>query len=90
MRCKVCKGTGKQTIEVCGAETGKFEMDCFWCEGTGEMTPRQKRTWDFARNSWCRCGNPSGESKFYDDGKHPTTKTHHYRCVDCGKITQIG
>lgn len=97
MKCSVCKGAGKQTITartlVKGGSWKKeppVTIPCLGCKGTGEMTQEQADALRTYEEMWCRCGNPSGESSFYDDGEHPGLAKHHYRCVDCGRVTQIG
>jgi hypothetical protein len=93
MTCTVCKGTGKNKTTVTDVGVGtteQFEMDCIWCDGTGQMTQEQFEDHRFYTNMWCRCGNPSKDFTFYDDGEHQDIHKHHYRCFDCSKVLQIG
>ena len=41
---------------------------------------------------WCECGNPSGDVHFHDDEfeNGERVSKHHYTCVDCGRVTQVG
>lgn len=94
--CPRCKGKGKISVKVstCGPDgatpESSFEMTCFDCKGSGEMTAAGVRAKKAADALWCRCGNESGETKFFDDGEHPNCSKHCYVCLDCGKITQVG
>ena len=96
MQCTVCKGKGKQTIKsqnltVDGWEAlSPVDVPCLWCDGTGEMTPEEEERLRVYSEMWCKCVNPSGDTNFYDDGEHPEVTKHHYRCADCGKVTQVG
>jgi DnaJ-class molecular chaperone len=66
-----------------------MHLSCPTCNGTGEITQAKQEAYDFEQNMWCKCGNPSGHSKRWDDGEGIIHK-HHYTCYDCGKITQVG
>lgn len=97
MKCKSCKGSGKQTISMqTMQDDGSFktepslEIDCMHCDGTGEMDKEQKETYNYAQNMWCNCGNPSGKSNYHPDGKGKWVSKHHYTCDDCDHVTQIG
>tara|TARA_Y100000589_G_scaffold331494_1_gene385286 strand:- start:59 stop:241 length:183 start_codon:yes stop_codon:yes gene_type:complete len=42
-------------------------------------------------DDWCKCEDRDiYDTEFWDDGEHEHVYKHHYRCGDCGKITQIG
>jgi len=89
MKCKVCKGSGKVTLTV--TEFGKpgetkSEIDCVHCKGTGQMTAKQAADHKAMEDFWCKCGNPSEETEYYEyaDG------THGWTCKDCGKVVQVG
>lgn len=89
--CPTC--TGKKTITatiVEGSKETAFVMPCHSCSGQGTVTETVKRQINRAVESWCRCGNPSGGTRFYDDGQHAECRKHHWRCNDCGKIVQVG
>lgn len=43
-----------------------------------------------AEKLWCKCGNPSEETTFYEDGEGELCVKHHYICDDCGLIWQVG
>jgi RecJ-like exonuclease len=98
--CPRCKGSGKITLHVTTIAVGAkpaeetSRIPCRDCHGSGKVTPEEaERIRSFIeayKEIWCRCGNPSGQVDFYDDGEHPEISKHHYRCRDCGKVTQIG
>ncbi len=98
-QCKVCKGSGKQILTVhdpFGANPNtpkvrKVDIDCVWCHGTGTMQKQDLAQYEWNQRAWCECGNPSGRTRFYDDGECDCgCVKHHYHCSDCNKITQIG
>lgn len=94
--CLVCNGRG--VIEVTGVmvEAGvsrpldPVELTCVWCNGSKVMTPAQVAEHRWYVEAWCRCGNPSGNTRFYENGEDPTFYTHHWNCEDCGKLVQVG
>lgn len=94
--CPVCKGTGKMNITFStygkpGEE--KTEINCVHCNGKGTLSDTDAEDLEsyleFQKNAWCKCGNPSGQSKFHPRGNKLCAK-HCYTCKDCGKLTQIG
>lgn len=102
-KCTVCEGSGeiKATWHVAswvdpedmlpGIKDGETTVtECFVCGGTGEVEDEVAEAWEEHRKDWCECGNPSEMTHYYKDGMHPKCWKHHYRCADCGKITQIG
>jgi hypothetical protein len=89
--CPTCKGNKTVTCTVSeGDKATEFTMPCHACHGKGTMTEAEYKAWQRYLNSWCRCGNKSGEVTFYDDDQHPECRKHHWRCADCGKILQVG
>jgi hypothetical protein len=97
MICTSCNGSGKNTMgwtEIDGntVTRGTFEVECFDCCGTGNVTPERVAQLQAMRDAWCSCGNPSGESDFHDDVFRNGVRVikHHYTCCDCGLITQVG
>lgn len=43
------------------------------------------------KGEWCQCGNPSGNTNYMADNICPCgVGKHHYHCLDCGAITQVG
>lgn len=77
------------------SEAGKpgstsHSMPCITCDGAGAVTPRAAERHHAEVAMWCSCGNPSCQSDYYPDGAHPEIYKHHYRCSDCGKVTQVG
>lgn len=93
MKCTVCNGTGKQTIQARTFGMKKpeppVEIDCVFCRGKGVLTPVQKAVLNYHNNMWCKCKKDHG-TVYYPDNTHPVVRKHHYRCKKCGKVTQIG
>ena len=89
--CLECKGTGKikYSYQEMGKETTNHTMECFDCDGVGEVDQEMHEEQVYERDMWCTCGNPSERSRYYGDGESEPIK-HHYKCADCGKVTQIG
>lgn len=92
MKCAKCNGTGKGKCASVHYENGvrkeqSFEITCFSCTGTGEVTAARVAQLKRMDEMWCRCGNPSGETTYHPDS--PRAK-HHWTCNECGKITQVG
>ena len=92
MICPRCKGKGRMELGV--QEYGKtptvVEIKCITCDGGGEITKFQHNLYEQEQGMWCRCGNPSGESVFFEDGEDPVIGKHHWNCKDCGKVLQVG
>jgi hypothetical protein len=99
--CTICEGTGKQTVHssiLSFDEKAKVwrsiaeppvKITCVGCGGTGRMTAAQEAVAKYEREMWCQCGAPMGV-RFYDDNEHPVLTKHHYRCLVCRGVTQIG
>jgi hypothetical protein len=84
--CPKCKGKGKSTITAHeGGKKTTFQMECFWCAGFGTLTDIGLEKVKAMDAAWCRCGNPSGETRPYNHGG-----CHGWECCDCGKVTQTG
>jgi hypothetical protein len=94
--CPCCKGgkvqhlTGVEVTVKGTQEMPPVDISCVWCNGTGEVGPEVIREHRFYSTMWCKCGNPSGKTVFFNDGEHTEISKHHYRCYDCKKVTQIG
>lgn len=90
--CPACKGNKKKVAYVTEQRhERKLEMTCLACKGAGEVTDAQLKAIAAFQDSWCRCDNPDFEQAiFYDNGRHPDCRKHHWRCGDCGKILQVG
>lgn len=88
MDCPQCKGHGKVTctVHTFGEKTTSIKLPCPTCNGKGQATPAEKAAHQEFLDSWCKCGAKNG-NEFHDDT--PTAK-HHYTCIDCGKVTQVG
>lgn len=89
--CPTCEGSKKiqLTIRMNGSET-QSSQTCHVCDGSGEVSDALHREIIAENELWCECGNPSGDVEFYNDGEHSEVHKHHYRCRDCGKVTQLG
>lgn len=86
---------------ACGCEAGKVRctihemnqppkemlLTCPTCNGRGTISAALKKAHE---EFWCRCGNPSGQFEFFDDGEGAACTKHHYTCRDCGKVLQVG
>ena len=92
--CNVCKGSGVQRVSVTDYGSDEppsvSEHACFFCDGAGEISFINFVMQVIGEASWCRCGNPSGESVFFKDGEGAWMNKHHYCCLDCGHVTQVG
>lgn len=84
--CQGCNGKGTQSANFLGKE---LEIACIWCEG---KWCSNNQAFKQAMEIWCQCGNPSGAVQLFESDyfQHPKRQKHHYRCIDCNKITQIG
>ena len=105
MICPTCKGKKQIKIEVVEVflapkkeesksklkkESHHFGSACFTCKGKGTITKKQEFQLKRERASWCRCGNPSNQTDFHDDGELGVGSKHCWTCGDCGKLTQVG
>jgi len=91
--CKVCKGTGKQTttITTWGSDkVEKFESNCVWCNGTGQMTEQQLGNYNYDKNMWCKCKDKTDAYYVPDGVCRCGIGKHHYHCNKCKKVTQVG
>ena len=96
--CPTCKGKGKLKVVVRVREVTPvgvthippLEISCVVCEGVGKVTAAKLEAMKAEADLWCSCGNPSGNSKYHDDGDHPNCSKHCWTCEDCGKILQVG
>ncbi len=91
--CPKCHGKKTLTITV-NTPTEPLqetvELSCVWCDKTGEVTEQQLASIEGEDAMWCRCGNPSGDVRYVADGESVAISKHHWCCVDCDKIVQIG
>lgn len=90
-QCHICNSTGKTSIQAHEwtpegmVALPAVEINCIWCEGTGQMTHEQVRRYIAYVNKWCRCGNPSEETAYFSHAGY-----HGWVCCDCGKVVQEG
>lgn len=92
-KCPTCdNGRMKITVSTYGSNEPATvtEIDCVYCDGTGQIDDETMEAIEYEKNMWCKCGNPSGRHKFYRDGEGPLVHKHHYVCKDCNKVLQIG
>lgn len=95
IKCPQCDN-GIQHIKVTEIKNGiaieepGFDLKCDLCDGKGHITLQQMRYWGAQNKLWCSCGNPSKESKYWEDGTNKYCSKHCWTCKDCGKLTQIG
>jgi len=95
--CPSChgKGTTQISFEVWGSKKPAeiSDIPCTDCHGAKEVTHERAkeiiRFTELYKSIWCKCGNPSKQTKFHPKGNAVCAK-HCYTCADCGKITQIG
>ena len=91
MICPRCKGSGKMDLTVHeGGSATAIKITCVTCDGAGEIDSFKYNLYRQEVEMWCRCGNPSGEVDFYEDGQDPKIGMHHIKCRDCGKVIQVG
>ena len=91
MNCPRCQGSGKMDLTVHdGGQPTAVKIECITCHGAGEIDKFQYKMYQQEVEMWCRCGNPSNEGDFYEDGQDPEIGQHHWKCRDCGKVIQIG
>jgi len=97
MNCTVCKGTGKMSLTVTHGWPGDkdaveevSEIDCVWCDGTGEIDKQTAKEIEYEQTMWCECGKGSENPVFWDDGEHDEIGKHHWRCKYCDGVVQIG
>ncbi len=89
--CPQCDGakTITFTIRAVG-ELEQTSLPCPACDGKGEVTDSCFQQWQADQAMWCDCDNPSGEVEYFSDGQHADLPKLHYRCKECGGVTQIG
>ena len=93
IKCPTCNGTGKQILRCVDYQTKVEELTeitCVACNGDGEITDEQLAEIEWYKNMWCKCDSVLG-SDFYDNDECDCgVSKHHYHCLNCGKVTQIG
>jgi len=94
--CPACKGKGVITVSVTEVspdktvERSESELTCYLCHGEKQVLKAVHDAHIEANNSWCRCGNPSGDAIYYDDNQLGPGSKHCWCCKDCGKLLQVG
>lgn len=87
--CIVCDGTKKLKVGLTDYQVPENshteEIDCFWCEGTGDMSNIQLRALEEYRNSHCSCMMPSNPY-MCRKGVNPRTQRPNIHCSRCGKV----
>lgn len=102
MKCPRCKGEGKVVITMNvqthgeeGVEVSKIPMDCSDCDGSGELSAEDVEFNKAEAEMWCKCEGET-DFKFHADGNRKVYNKliripkHHYSCVECKKVKQIG
>jgi len=91
MICPRCKGCGQMDLGVHeGGSVTTVKIRCITCDGDGEIDHHRYQMYRQEVEMWCRCGNPSGEVDYFEDGQDEAIGMHHYKCRDCGKVIQTG
>lgn len=93
MICPICKDKGQISIKMKTFGLEKAEehvICCVTCNGNKEISIEEENKLKRFNALWCKCGNPSGNIKYYKDGEHPECAKHCWVCCDCGRLTQIG
>ena len=92
VECPLCKGKREVIFEVTepGGKVNNVPLKCVVCDGEGKVTPGRALSYKRQQESWCKCGNPSGDVEYVPDNVSSVCSKHHYVCRDCGKIVQIG
>lgn len=72
-----------------GGTVRAVELTCVYCEGAGTVSGAALAQIKREDAMWCRCEHSSG-STHHADGQGPEINKHHWRCDDCGGVTQIG
>jgi len=92
-KCPNCKGTGKVEITVRNwgdpKPTQVTILNCYDCDGTGEVDQAELEAYNYEKNMWCKCKKSPG-SHYVKDNVHARVTKHHWRCDDCNKVTQVG
>jgi len=90
VECPSCEGKKKVIVNVTKFGTDKLlsssEVDCTKCEGTGKVTGAQRLEHMGALILRCKCGTPSGKTRYHGKGECFRCYKSHYHCQDCGKI----
>lgn len=91
LTCPTCKGTGKQTLAVHGADgESDLPIRCVLCDGTGQVTQAKLDALKRFADSWCQCDGGGDDPYYVADGRHDHCGKHHWDCSRCGGIVQIG
>ncbi len=93
-KCPMCEDGQMKFTEVFPFDKDKPDevsyIHCFQCGGTGFATQDYIDMFEEHKRMWCECGNPSDDSYYVPDNEHPDISKHHWRCMDCRKVIQIG
>lgn len=96
IKCPSCV-EGKMSIKMEVMEdNGSFtsspttEIDCVICDGEGTIDQDTQDMIDYEKTIWCKCGNPSKNTHYWEDGQGELVYKHHWTCADCRKVVQIG
>lgn len=97
--CPTCNATGNLTVHATTIDSNgshphePVELTCVSCKGKKTVPEAYGQALKEMNESWCECSRADQDRygvEFYDNGEHPDLHKHHYRCVSCKKIVQIG
>lgn len=89
-KCPMCTEGQMKFTEILKEGNRIHFVDCFYCGATGEVEQSVVDGFEESKRMWCDCGNPSEDTYYVPDNEHPDISKHHWRCMDCGKVVQIG
>ena len=99
IQCPNCNGKGTYPVVAKMFSKNGWEdqepvnMPCKVCNETGKVTQEHldelKRSAEERKKLWCSCKEDYGVN-YFENGQHPDLHKHHYRCMKCKKIVQIG
>jgi len=93
-KCPMCEGGQSKFTEVFTFDKDKPDkvtyVDCFLCGATGIVSDDVIESFEEHQKMWCECGNPSEETYYVPDNERSDISKHHWRCMDCRKVVQIG
>jgi hypothetical protein len=89
--CPCCYGSGRQFLKVSGdaPKPGVYLVTCSFCKGAKKINQSEVDALDREQAEWCNCTEQT-DVHHYQDGGHDDITKHHWRCRNCGGITQIG
>ncbi|TXI03115.1 MAG: hypothetical protein E6Q76_14305 [Rhizobium sp.] len=77
------------TVHSPGQAVQSLSMPCIFCDATGKITEQRRSALRAEAALWCRCEDNEAGTQYVADGAGIIAK-HHWVCLHCGKIVQIG